>query len=90
MGDKEIEMTATINARIDSEVKEKATKILGSLGLTPSCALTIYYKQIILHNGLPFEVKLPNRETIRAIEELEAGKGARFDTTKELFEDLNR
>jgi DNA-damage-inducible protein J len=90
MGDKEIEMTATINTRIDSEVKEEATKILGSLGLTPSCAVYIFFKQIILHRGLPFEVRLPNRETIQAIEELEAGKGARFATTKELFEDLNR
>jgi DNA-damage-inducible protein J len=83
-------MTTTINARIDSEVKKEATKILNSLGLTPSCAVYMFFKQIIIHHGLPFEVRLPNRETQQAIEELESGKGAKFATVKELFEDLKK
>jgi DNA-damage-inducible protein J len=79
-----------VEARIEPDIKEKATKILDSLGLTPSCAICIFYKQIILHRGLPFDLKLPNKETMEAIEELEAGKGTKFATTKELFEELNR
>ena len=47
--------SANLYARIEPEVKEQAEAILNALGI----AITMFYKQIILQRGLPFEVKLP-------------------------------
>ncbi len=52
--------TANIYARIEPEVKEKAEIILETLGIPVSNAINMFYKQIILTGGIPFEVKLPN------------------------------
>ena len=52
--------SANLYARIEPEVKEQAETILNALGIPASNAITMFYKQIILHNGLPFEVKLPD------------------------------
>ena len=51
--------TSNLYVRIEPEVKEQAEKILDALGVTPSSAVNMFYKQIILHQGLPFEVKIP-------------------------------
>lgn len=51
--------TANLYARIEPDVKEQAETILNALGIPVSNAITMFYKQIILKNGLPFEVKLP-------------------------------
>ena len=53
--------TANLYARIEPEVKEQAELILDALGIPASNAINMFYKQIILHRGLPFEVKIPNR-----------------------------
>ena len=52
--------SANLYARIEPEVKEQAESILNALGIPASNAITMFYKQIILNNGLPFEVKLPD------------------------------
>lgn len=52
--------SANLYARIEPEVKEQAEYILNALGIPASNAITMFYKQIILHNGLPFEVRLPD------------------------------
>ena len=51
--------TANLYARIEPDVKEQAESILTSLGIPVSNAINMFYKQIILQRGLPFEVKLP-------------------------------
>ena len=51
--------SANLYARIEPDLKEQAENILTALGIPASNAITMFYKQIILHNGLPFEVKLP-------------------------------
>lgn len=52
--------SANLYARIEPDVKEQAETILAALGIPASNAITMFYKQIILNNGLPFEVKLPD------------------------------
>lgn len=52
--------SANLYARIEPDVKEQAETILAALGIPASNAITMFYKQIILRNGLPFEVKLPD------------------------------
>jgi len=51
--------TANLYARIEPGVKEKAEEILASLGIPASNAINMFYKQIILQRGIPFDVKIP-------------------------------
>ena len=51
--------TSNLYVRIEPDVKEQAEQILDALGVAPSSAVNMFYKQIILHRGLPFEVKIP-------------------------------
>lgn len=51
--------TANLYARIEPDVKEQAESILAALGIPASNAINMFYKQIILQRGLPFEVKMP-------------------------------
>ncbi len=51
--------SANLYARIEPDVKEKAESILATLGIPASSAINMFYKQIILQRGLPFEVKIP-------------------------------
>ncbi|MFK5949371.1 MAG: type II toxin-antitoxin system RelB/DinJ family antitoxin [Methylococcales bacterium] len=66
--------SATIRARIEPELKANVENILVSLGLNTSDAITIFYKQIELHNGLPFKVEIPNSETRKILDELDRGE----------------
>lgn len=54
---------ATINTRIEPSVKIMAEAILNKIGLTSAEAIRIFYKQICLRHGIPFEVKIPNQKT---------------------------
>lgn len=54
--------SANLYARIEPEVKEQAESILSALGIPASNAINMFYKQIILNRGLPFEVKIPAAE----------------------------
>ena len=51
--------TANMYARIEPDLKSQAEAILSALGISASNAITMFYKQIVLQMGLPFEVKLP-------------------------------
>lgn len=51
--------SANLYARIEPDLKEQAESILSALGIPASNAITMFYKQIVLKKGLPFEVKLP-------------------------------
>lgn len=80
--------STTIQARIDVNTKKKAKGILDALHISMSQAISMYLKQIVFHNGIPFELKLPNKDTAQAIKQLESGKGVSFDNVDELLEDL--
>jgi len=58
--------TATINVRVDDVLKTKAEKILRKIGISTSDAITMLLHQIVLHKGLPFDVKIPNSGTRQA------------------------
>ena len=71
---------ATINMRIEMDLKKRVESILKKLGLSSSEAITMFYSQIELNQGLPFKVKLPSRKLknsmldIRNNKKLEAAK----------------
>ena len=54
--------TQTFYARVEPELKAKAEVILARLGMSPSDAVNIFLSQVVLKEGLPFEVRLPSRE----------------------------
>lgn len=56
--------TANLYARIEPEVKEQAEGILSALGIPVSNAINMFYKQIILQRGIPFEMKLPQAKAV--------------------------
>lgn len=56
--------SANLYARIEPEVKEEAERILAVLGIPASNAINMFYKQIILQKGLPFEVKIPSSRPV--------------------------
>ena len=84
---------AVINIRVNDEVKKEAEIIFKSLGLNMSVAMNLFLKKCINENGIPFDLKLPNNETIEALEETNKilnGDIERksYKNADELFEDL--
>ena len=82
--------TSPVYARIDTSLKDRAEMILSKLGITPSGAIQMLYSQIVLHNGIPFDVRIPSKkpvaagalsraeldsELMKGVESLKAGKG---------------
>jgi DNA-damage-inducible protein J len=82
------ERTTTTRARIRPDIKSEAERILNDLGLSVSTAFELFCRQIILNNGLPFDVRIPNETTRKAIEDARKERGEKFVTTDALFKDL--
>ncbi|NCO67600.1 MAG: type II toxin-antitoxin system antitoxin, RelB/DinJ family [Nitrospirae bacterium CG_4_10_14_0_8_um_filter_41_23] len=66
--------TAMIRARTNEDVKTGAEDILKRLGLTMSDAVNLFLNQVRLHKGLPFEVRIPNKTTLRTFKKTDKGK----------------
>ncbi len=82
--------TATVTARIQPEVKQAAESVFSHLGLTASQAITLFYRQVELHGGLPFDVRLPGLITREAIRQAVSGEGLEtLDSVDDLFADLD-
>ena len=80
---------ATARARMDAALKDEAEGILSECGLNATQGINLSYRQVVLHRGLPFDVKLPNAESREAMREIETGKGlVRFGSADDLFRDL--
>jgi DNA-damage-inducible protein J len=78
-----------VRARIDTHTKEQAAEALEAMGLSISDAIRLLMLRIVDERRLPFEVKVPNATTRKAIVELEAGKGKRFASVDALMADLH-
>ena len=65
--------TDTLNIRIEPNLKEQAEETLNYLGLTMSEAVTLFFKQVVINEGIPFEIKKPkyNKTTQKAMREAE-------------------
>ena len=77
-----------VRARIDSKTKERAAEALESMGLSISDAIRMLMFRIAEERRLPFDAKVPNATTRKAMAELEAGKVKRFATVDDLMADL--
>lgn len=77
-----------VRARIDSNTKERAANALEAMGLSISDAIRLLMMRIADEHRLPFDVKVPNATTKKAIAELEKGKGKKFKNIDDLMADL--
>ena len=81
--------TTMVHIRVDEQVKAQATETLASMGLSVSDAVRMLLVRIAAEKALPFEVRVPNAETVAAMKELDEGLGKRFDSLEDLMADLN-
>jgi DNA-damage-inducible protein J len=80
---------AVVKARIEPSLKRETELILDGLGISTTEAIRMFLTQVRLHQGLPFEVRIPNAATQAAMSELESGKGKHFSSVEALFNDLD-
>ena len=79
--------TAVVHARLEPQMKQKAEGVLNRLGISPTEAIRIFYRQISLRNGLPFAVEIPNARTAATLEKSRKGEGVtEFDSLDDMFE----
>jgi DNA-damage-inducible protein J len=82
--------SAEIRSRIEPDLKEGASRVLAECGLNLSDAIRLFLRQVVVNNGLPFEVKVPNAITRAAMEEARGKSLPRFNSVNELFDDLEK
>lgn len=71
------------------EIKEGAEIILNGLGLNISSAVNLFLKQVINYKGIPFDLRLPNAETRRAVDDIRCGRDLESaDTVEEMFQKI--
>jgi len=81
--------TPTIQVRIDENTKAQAQNVLNALRMSMSEAVKLFLRQVVLHQGIPFDVKIPNALTAKTLRESEEGKDLhRVSSVDELFEEL--
>lgn len=66
--------TAMIRARTNPELKSEVENIFKKLGLNTTEAINLFFSQVRLYKGLPFEVKIPNKTTLRTFKKTDQGK----------------
>jgi DNA-damage-inducible protein J len=69
-----LKKSAMIRARTTVRVKKEAEKVFTQLGLTPSDAINLFYRQVTLRHGLPFAVEIPNELTLATFEKTDQGE----------------
>jgi DNA-damage-inducible protein J len=82
--------TAVIQTRVDPVIKQHAQTILKKLNISMSEAISMYLSQITLHNGIPFELKIPNDVTAKTLMDADNGNGLHtVDSIDNLFQELD-
>ena len=79
-----------IHARVTPDLKKNAETILNGLGLSMTEAIRLYLTRIVVENGIPFELKLPNTTTIQAIQDARANRNIQvLHHASDLLNDLD-
>jgi len=85
--------TSMLHIRVDDDIKEQATLALTAMGLSVSDAVRLFLRRVVVDQAFPLELKVPNAETLAALEEsraLMSKRRARFASAEELFADLEK
>lgn len=79
---------SVVRARLDRDTKDRATEALREMGLSVSEAIRLLLRRVAEEKRLPFAVQVPNAATVRAMDELNKGRGQRLENVEEIFQDL--
>lgn len=92
--------TTPIYARIDTDLKNEAEDVLSKLGITPTSAISMFYKQLVLRHGMPFDLNLDehkplditfmsedqiDKEIMKGVEDIEKGRTITLEELDEYF-----
>lgn len=81
--------TATVRARIEPKLKHDVEHVLTELGLTFSEAIELFLRQVKLNNGIPFDIRIPNKATLKTFADTDKGKKLkRYKNAKDMFDKL--
>jgi DNA-damage-inducible protein J len=81
--------TVTVRVRIDPSLKKDVESLFGELGLSTTEAINLFYKQVKLRNGLPFNMVVPNKVTGKVLKDTDANKNlVRCEDTEDMFSKL--
>jgi len=83
-----MDANAVVRARIPADTKDRAMAVLRSMGLNASDLIRLTFLRVAEEGCLPFTVEVPNRTTRKAMKELEAGQGTRYESREAMFKDL--
>ena len=79
-----------INVRTTEDIKKNAGIILTGLGLNMSSAVNLFLKQVINYRGIPFDLRLPNKKTLQAMDDIENKRNLESaDTVEEMFKKID-
>ena len=81
-------MRASTSIRLDSDTKEIAAEVFKQYGMSLSDGINLFCKQVAMTHSIPFELKVPTVRMQKALDELAAKKGKKFDAMDELKKDL--
>jgi DNA-damage-inducible protein J len=80
--------TTMVHVRLDQKTKQRATKTLAAMGMSVSDAVRMLLLRVAAEKALPFDVKVPNATTVKAMRAADRGKGKRLNSATTLFKDL--
>jgi DNA-damage-inducible protein J len=83
---------AQITIRLEGRLRDEAEKVLKKLGVSINEAVNIFLSQVVLQKGFPFDVKIPNQETINAFRQTERDKDKlkTYNSPEELFKEMDK
>ena len=81
--------SATVRARIEPQLKAEVETLFHQLGLSTTEAINIFYNQVQLRKGLPFNVVVPNKTTKKVFKDTDSGKNlTQCESTDDMFDKL--
>jgi DNA-damage-inducible protein J len=80
--------TTMVHVRVDEKTKQRAAKALAGMGISVSDAVRMLLVRVAAEKALPFDVKIPNATTVKALRAADKGKGKRLTSAGALFKDL--
>ena len=80
--------TTMVHVRVDEKTKQRAAKTLAAMGMSVSDAVRMLLVRVAAEKALPFDVKVPNATTVKAMRAADKGKGKRLTSAGALFKDL--
>ena len=80
--------TTMVHVRVDEKTKQRAAKTLAGMGISVSDAVRMLLVRVVAEKALPFDVRVPNATTVKAMRAADKGKGKRLASADALFTDL--